>query len=427
MAKNYSDFLKALGDRESGGNYGAVNRYGYLGKYQMGELAMIDLGYYRRDGTSANDWKSSYFTSKDGIRSKADFLASPAVQEKAVKAYMVLQWGYMASVQQYEGQTVNGTKITLSGMLAGAHLVGAGSVAKYLKSGGDNASYDGNGVSVLNYVKLFAAYAAPFSYDHDRAATLTGGKGTDIFDAGGGDDTLTGNGGNDTLKGGSGNDRLYGGTGNDLLNGGYGSDRMEGGTGNDTYYVGSSGDVVVEASGAGTDTVRAGLSYTLPANVEHLVLIGSGGISGTGNSLSNTLTGNAGNNTLKGQGGNDTLTGAAGADKLHGGTGADRFVFKALSDSTVSSSGRDMIYDFSRSQGDRIDLSAIDASTKSSGDQAFTFIGEKSAFTGKAGELRYVNSGGDTFVYGDVNGDRKADFAIGFDATLNFVKGDFVL
>ncbi|MBO3759446.1 calcium-binding protein [Ciceribacter sp. L1K22] len=427
MAKNYSDFLKALGDRESGGNYSAVNRYGYLGKYQMGELAMIDLGYYRRDGTSTNDWKSSYFTGKDGILSKADFLASPAVQEKAVKAYMVLQWRYMASVQQYEGQTVNGTKITLSGMLAGAHLVGAGSVAKYLKSGGDSASYDGNGVSVLNYVKLFAGYATPFSYDHDKAATLTGGKGVDLFDAGGGDDTLYGYGGNDTLKGGSGHDRLYGGTGNDLMNGGSGADRMEGGTGNDTYYVNHIGDVVIEASGAGTDTIRSSISLTLPANVEHLVLTGSKPLSATGNSLSNTLSGNAGDNLLKGQGGNDTLVGGAGADRLYGGSGADRFVFKALSDSTVASAGRDMIHDFSRSQGDKIDLSAIDASTRSSGNQAFSFIGEKSAFTGTAGELRYVNSGGDTFVYGDVDGDRKADFAIRIDADINLVKGDFIL
>ncbi|MBO3762529.1 protease, partial [Ciceribacter sp. L1K22] len=178
------------------------------------------------------------------------------------------------------------------------------------------------------------------------------------------------------------------------------------------------------------------ISHTLAANVENLILSGAGNLNGNGNTLANALTGNAGNNilkglagndTLRGEGGNDQLTGGAGADKLYGGSGADRFIFTTLSDSTVASSGRDMIYDFTRSQADKIDLSAIDASTKSSGNQAFTFIGEKTAFTGKAGELRYINSGGDTYVYGDVNGDKVSDFAIRVDATIDFVKGDFIL
>ncbi|MBO3762537.1 calcium-binding protein [Ciceribacter sp. L1K22] len=247
---------------------------------------------------------------------------------------------------------------------------------------------------------------------------------------------------------------IVGNAGNNVLNGGGGADTMLGRTGNDTYYVDNAGDIVVEAANAGTDTVRASRSYTLGSNVENLVLTGTGNLSGTGNSLANVITGNTGNNTLSGGSGNDTLrgsngndsllggtgndrleggsgndrlTGGAGSDKLYGGTGADRFVFTSLSDSTVASSGRDTIYDFSRSQGDRIDLSALDASTKSSGNQAFTFIGEKTAFTGKAGELRYINSGGDTYVYGDVNGDRKSDFAIKIDANIDLVKGDFIL
>ncbi|MBO3762541.1 calcium-binding protein [Ciceribacter sp. L1K22] len=277
-----------------------------------------------------------------------------------------------------------------------------------------------------------------------------------------GNNTLNGSSGNDSLSGGAGNDRLIGGSGNDTLNGGTGADRMEGGSGNDTYYVDNSGDVVVESSGGGTDTVRASRSYTLGSNLEKLVLTGTGNTSGAGNSLSNTIGGNSGNNTLNGYSGNDSLSGGAGNDSLYGGSGndsllggsgndrmkggsgndkltgssgadvlfgdsgADRFIFKSLSDSTVSSSGRDTIEDFSRSQGDKIDLSAIDASTKSSGNQAFSFIGEKS-YSGKAGELRYVNKNGDTFIYGDVNGDRKSDFSIKIDANIDLVKGDFIL
>ncbi|MBR0556575.1 calcium-binding protein [Ciceribacter sp. L1K23] len=267
------------------------------------------------------------------------------------------------------------------------------------------------------------------------ANVITGNSGNNTLSGLGGNDRIDGGSGNDTLDGGAGNDTLLGGSGNDTLNGGSGADRMEGGTGNDTYYVDNSGDVVVEGSNAGTDTVRSSISHTLATNVENLILSGAGNLNGNGNASANVLTGNSGNNilkglagndTLKGEAGNDQLTGGSGADKLYGGSGADRFIFTATSDSTVSSTSRDMIYDFSRSQGDKIDLSAIDASTKSSGNQAFTFIGEK-AYSGKAGELRYVNSGGDTYVYADVNGDKASDFAIRIDANIDLVKGDFIL
>jgi len=113
-----------------------------------------------------------------------------------------------------------------------------------------------------------------------------------------------------------------------------------------------------------------------------------------------------------------------GADRLYGGTGADTFLFLSEKHSTMSS--RDMIYDFSHSQGDKIGLSVIDANIDRAGNQAFIFIGEK-AFSGNTQELRYSNVNGDTYVYGDTNGDKKADFSIQLDKTIELVKGDFIL
>ncbi|MBP1860535.1 cadherin domain-containing protein [Rhizobium herbae] len=146
-------------------------------------------------------------------------------------------------------------------------------------------------------------------------------------------------------------------------------------------------------------------------------------VAGAGN---DTLQGLGGNDKLYGDAGNDKLYGGLGADDLTGGAGSDTFQFKALSDSTVASSGRDTIFDFSGIGGDRIDLSGIDASTKASGDQAFSFLGTAS-FTGKAGELRYEKQASDTYVYADVNGDKKADFAIHLDDAVTLTKGYFVL
>lgn len=88
--------------------------------------------------------------------------------------------------------------------------------------------------------------------------------------------------------------------------------------------------------------------------------------------------------------------------------------------------GRDTIFDFSGTGGDRIDLSAIDANASASGNQAFTYLGA-AAFTGKAGEPRAVEQASDTYVHGDTNGDKKADFAIHLDDAISLSKGYFIL
>lgn len=139
-----------------------------------------------------------------------------------------------------------------------------------------------------------------------------------------------------------------------------------------------------------------------------------------------TLTGNASRDKLYGGAGNDKLYGGADGDKLYGGGNKDTFIFKKASDSAVSGTGRDSIYDFSKKQGDKIDLSAIDANWKASGNQAFKFIGDDD-FHGKAGELRYTKYKSDTYIQADANGDRKADFGIHLDDSLSLSKGDFLL
>ncbi|WP_032831733.1 calcium-binding protein, partial [Pseudomonas sp. GM78] len=176
---------------------------------------------------------------------------------------------------------------------------------------------------------------------------ITGGVGSDVLNGGDGNDTLNGGLGADAMNGGAGNDTfvvdnvgdavteavgggtdlvqtslanyllaanvenltytgagnftgtgnalantITGGVGNDVLNGGTGADQLLGGTGNDTYVVDAVADLVVEAAGAGTDTVQTTLaSYTLGANVENLTYTGAGNFTGTGNTLANTLTG----------------------------------------------------------------------------------------------------------------------------------------
>jgi len=251
-------------------------------------------------------------------------------------------------------------------------------------------------------------------------------------------DTLTGTALGDTLLGLGGNDILKGLDGNDKLDGGTGNDTMTGGLGNDTYFVDAAGDQVIELAGQGTDTVRATISYTLGANIENLLQTGTAAINGTGNTLANTLTGNAAANTLSGLAGNDKLLGGGGADTLIGGTGTDTltggagndtFVF-AMGDTSRTSANADTIVDFTA--GDHVDLSPIDAVASASGygasgNQAFHFIGTNGFHNHTGGELRYAISGGNTYIYGEVNGDTSADFTIKLAGVHTLSSSDFVL
>jgi Ca2+-binding RTX toxin-like protein len=120
-------------------------------------------------------------------------------------------------------------------------------------------------------------------------------------------------------------------TGNALantLNGAAGADTMAGGAGNDIYVVDDSGDVVQETSTVAgeVDQVNAGVSFTLGANLERLVLTGLDNIDGTGNAAGNAITGNAGNNVLDG---------GLGVDALSGGLGDDTYKVDLIKDATT--------------------------------------------------------------------------------------------
>lgn len=152
----------------------------------------------------------------------------------------------------------------------------------------------------------------------------TGGAGRDTLT---GIENLIGSRFGDALTGNSTYNILDGRAGNDILRGWSGADTLIGGLGNDTLFVENTRDMVIENSNEGCDTVSSSITYTLPQNVENLVLTGDNAIHGTGNRLANVITGNSAANQLNGGAGNDTLDGGLGANRLTGGAGNDIFKF----------------------------------------------------------------------------------------------------
>jgi Ca2+-binding RTX toxin-like protein len=222
------------------------------------------------------------------------------------------------------------------------------------------------------------------------------------------DNVINGNIGDNTLSGGAGNDLLRGGEGNDTLFGGPGDDRLVGGPGDDFLHGGGGADNLL--GGAGDDVLRGG------AGDDRLA----------GGPGSDSMFGGSGDDRLLGGSGQDALVGGLGQDVLIGGPDADRFVYNSVQESPVGAANRDRINDFSSAQGDRIDLSGIDADVNTGGDDSFTFIGT-SGFSGSAGELRFVNVGPNILVTGDVDGDGIADFEIFVNNTATLSASDFIL
>ncbi|WP_225204741.1 M10 family metallopeptidase [Novosphingobium huizhouense] len=247
--------------------------------------------------------------------------------------------------------------------------------------------------------------------------TLLGNEGANALAGGNGADTLRGNGGNDTLDGGAGDDTLDGGLGDDTLIGGDGVDTVTFAAFKTAVKVGL--DISgLQATGAGNDSF---------SGIENLVG-GAGADLFVGNAAANLLDGGAGADRLVGGDGADVLIGGEGRDITSGGGGADVFLFPALKDLAGKAlAAADQITDFSRSDGDRIDLSGIDAvKATTTVNEAFSWIGS-AAFSKKAGELNYTVSQGIGLVMGDIDGNGTADFAIRIDGAPALTAADFVL
>jgi hypothetical protein len=148
--KRLISFKEAVAFKESQGKYRLVNSLGYMGKYQFGSKALRAIG----------------------IRSDKEFLKDPALQEKAFVALLSKnKWILRNEIEKYEGKIINGIEITESGILAAAHLGGAGSVKNFFKHKGNRHFRDAFGTSLKSYMRDFGGYDLSF-IEADSNATI---------------------------------------------------------------------------------------------------------------------------------------------------------------------------------------------------------------------------------------------------------------
>ncbi len=191
----------------------------------------------------------------------------------------------------------------------------------YVVGGGTEDVIDETGVGDIDTVLSAGSYTLGTNLENLRFAAGS----TSNFDGTGNSlgNTLSGTEGANRLFGLDGNDSLQGNGGIDMLDGGTGSDTLAGGAGDDGYIVDAAGDQVNEFAGGGTDSVSAGVDWTLGTEVENLLLTGVAALKGTGNTAANLIIGNDAANVISGLAGDDTLDGAAGGDSITGGDGTD--------------------------------------------------------------------------------------------------------
>ena len=137
VGKSFTGFAQKMAYKESRGMLHLVNSYGYMGKYQFGRSTLRTVGIY--------DFQ--------------EFLRNAVWQDKAFEALIARnKWELRKEIQKYSGRIINGVEITESGLVAAAHLGGAGSVKKYLRSNGRNGFKDGFGTSLSSYIRKFSNY-----------------------------------------------------------------------------------------------------------------------------------------------------------------------------------------------------------------------------------------------------------------------------
>jgi hypothetical protein len=509
----FEQFLEKLGvfesQKPSGDSlqYSAKNlKTNATGKYQFTEVIFADLGYYNADNNLYDGVFNGTWTGKNGVTSLNSWTTNPAAQETAIREAFFKNYGYInfglsakgiTSIDGYLSNAANqGAKIvkyytlnidrndfekddsgnrkiytqqitiSLSGILAGAHLRGAFGAAEVLGQLNNKSLIDFTAAQFnLNYYKtnLLDEINTPI-FDYFGNHTVTNADFTLSSYGNATNYVLYGTLNNDTINGGSGNDTLNGGAGNDILNGA-GNDILNGdklittftqqadlsnpgifngnktnlmvgdfnGDGKDDFLRQEKGDwandnslmaQVFLSNGNGTFSQQADLSNPgiFNGNKTNL-MVGDFNGDGKDDFLRQEKGDWANDNSLMAQvflndnNSNDILTGGLGQDTLTGGAGRDRFDYRNLADSVLG--GFDVITDFNAKSGN--DLFVVSTARTGFNNVGTVATFDTTGITAKLTNTTFAANSAAQFSFGSRTFVAINDTIAGFDPTKDAI------
>jgi Ca2+-binding RTX toxin-like protein len=364
-------------------------------------------------------------------------------------------------------ENVRGSNLVdlITGNAANNSLSGASGNDTIDGGAGNDTINGGSGIDTASYASASAGVSVSLAFQGVAQNTLNAGSDLLISI-----ENLYGSSFADTLSGNIFSNLISGGAGNDTINGSSGNDTIDGGSGTDIANYSSLGGLVtlgafglLNKGGLGIDNL-IGIetivgSSLLGDTVDHSAASSSGGVvvSGTntnlttgvvtvngtgaplplsftvqqfenviGSNFNDTIIGNTANNSLTGGAGNDTISGLGGSDSLTGGFGRDVFLYTSVTESAAGVASRDTITDFQLGF-DKLDLGAIDANSLFALDQAFRFLGNSAKFT-SAGQLRYQVTGGNLFLFGNIDANfATSEFELQLSGLANITASDIIL
>lgn len=163
-------YRQVLGQRESGNDYKKVNSIGFLGRWQFGAAALIDLGYVKPGTSTRGLGNNLVWTGKDNIRSKQDFLNSTQVQDSCLLQFTMRNYNALLRMRVIDVSSPVGD---VAGYLMAAHLKGPGG-ARNLRNGRDNR--DAYGTSASSYLALGRSITGQPSNEASQAVAASGGN-----------------------------------------------------------------------------------------------------------------------------------------------------------------------------------------------------------------------------------------------------------
>jgi hypothetical protein len=141
--KELKAFLFHLSLKESGHDWKITNRFGYMGKYQFGNAALEFIGM------------GNITTAKFKLN---PFIFPIELQNIAVRKLLKANKKLLRKYMRFIGRVINGVELTKSGILAAAHLGGAGNVMEFIDDTEEDVFKDGNGTPITEYLIEFSGY-----------------------------------------------------------------------------------------------------------------------------------------------------------------------------------------------------------------------------------------------------------------------------